>query len=91
VTRLLEHHRHRLESAGGRLESYGKALFDTLRKGFAIVRDAAGMVVESALGIAAGDALSIQFHDGRIEVVADGAKRPAKPKKPAEPGQGSLL
>jgi exodeoxyribonuclease VII large subunit len=91
VTRLLEHRRHRLESVGGRLETYGKALRDTLGKGFAIVRDAAGMVVESALGIAAGDALSIQFHDGRVEVVADGTKRPTKPKKPSDPGQGSLL
>jgi exodeoxyribonuclease VII large subunit len=91
VTRLLDHRRHRLESAGGRLESYGQALRDTLRKGFAIVRDAAGMVVESALGIVPGEALSILFHDGRAEVVADGAKRPAKPKKPTDPGQGSLL
>jgi exodeoxyribonuclease VII large subunit len=91
VTRLLEHRRHRLESVGGRLETYGKALRDTLRKGFAIVRDAAGMVVESALGVTPGEALSIQFHDGRVEVVADGTKRPAKPKKPPNPGQGSLL
>ena len=49
------------------------------------------VLVETDLGIVAGEALSIQFHDGRAEVVADGAKRPVKPKKPTDPGQGSLL
>jgi exodeoxyribonuclease VII large subunit len=93
VGRWLEHEMHRLSHIGGRLETYYRALFEILKKGFAIVRDARGMVVDSVRAIAAGDALTIEFHDGRIEVVASEGERPSakKPKKPPTPGQGSLL
>jgi exodeoxyribonuclease VII large subunit len=93
--RFIERVQHRLDNAAGRLETYRRALDEVLERGFAIVRNARGMVVESTLGLAAGEALTIEFHDGRIGVVVDNdaPKRPssARAKKPPPPGQGSLL
>jgi exodeoxyribonuclease VII large subunit len=93
--RFLERQQHRLDNAAGRLETYRRALEEVLEKGFAIIRDARGMVVESTLGLAQGDQLTIQFQDGRIGVVVgnDAPQRPssARSKKAPAPGQGSLL
>ncbi len=92
MARYLTHERHRLDSVGGRLETYGQTLRDTLARGFAIIRDAAGAVVDRAQALAPGDAVTIEFHDGKAAATIDGSgKRPAsKAKKPAG-DQGSLL
>ncbi len=91
MARFLAHERHRLDGVGGRLETYGQTLRDTLARGFAIIRDAAGMVVDSARALAPGDALSIEFHDGKLAATVDGGKRAAPKPKKAASGQGSLL
>ena len=90
--RVLEHHRRRLEAAGGRLENFNAVILKALERGFALVRDAAGKPVVSAQAVTHGAALTIEFHDGRVAVIADGATR-RKPRgsKPEEPDQGSLL
>jgi exodeoxyribonuclease VII large subunit len=90
--RLIERERHRLDAAGGRLDAYRQTLRKALERGFAIVRDAYGMVVESAQAVVAGDSLTLQFHDGKVSVTADGeAKRATKRKKPPPPDQGTLF
>src|SRR5713101_4306047 len=91
--RLVDHQQHRLENVGGRLEAFRQAVAKVLARGYAIVRDATGKIVESAHGIAAGDTLTLIFHDGKITVTAeDAAKQPrARPRKPSSPDQGSLL
>jgi exodeoxyribonuclease VII large subunit len=91
--RFLERQQHRLDNASGRLETYRRALEEVLERGFAIVRDSRGMVVESMLGLTQGDQLTIRFHDGRIGVVVgpDAPQRPSRAKKVPAPGQGSLL
>ena len=92
MARYLAHEHHRLDSVGGRLETYGQTLRDTLARGFAIIRDAAGKVVDSAQALGSGDAVTIELHDGKLAATIDGSgKRPApKAKKPAA-DQGSLL
>ncbi len=71
-----------VEAWGARLEtvSYEK----TLERGFAVVRDAEGVVVTRVAGVAAGTALEIQFADGRTPAVA-GSGGGAPPKKKAPP------
>jgi len=93
LRRLVDHQQHRLENVGGRLEAFRQAVAKVLARGYAIVRDATGKIVESAHGIAAGDTLTLIFHDGKITVTAeDAAKQPrARPRKPSSPDQGSLL
>ncbi|MCK0206990.1 exodeoxyribonuclease VII large subunit [Starkeya koreensis] len=55
-----------------------------LARGFALVRDASGVPVHAAAGITAGDALQIEFRDGRVEAVAGGGS-PPPPSGPAQP------
>jgi exodeoxyribonuclease VII large subunit len=51
----------------------------TLRRGYALVQDAAGNMVRTAKGHAIGDALAIQFADGTVPVaVAGKASGPGK-------------
>ena len=66
-----------------------------LERGYALVRDAAGGPVRSAAAIAAGQALEIEFADGRVPVIADagGGTARAKPRGGGEDSgpQGSLF
>jgi exodeoxyribonuclease VII large subunit len=92
LRRIIERRAGLLEAAGGRLESYYKALENVLARGFVLVRDAGGNPVVSAQGVAPGSALTLEFHDGKLSVVADGAgRRKSRGAKPDEPDQGSLL
>ncbi len=74
---------------------------DVLRRGFALVRDAAGAPLHSVAAVAAGMALEIEFADGRVTAQA-GDNPPAQSEDtPARPrprksgtgssGQGSLF
>ena len=55
------------------------------------MRDAGGKPVVSAQAVAHGAALTIEFHDGKVVAIADGATRRRPRGKPDEPDQGSLL
>ncbi len=69
-----------------------------LARGFALVRDAAGLPLRSATVVTAGMPIEIEFADGRVGARAD-ARPPAKPGgEPAKPrarrggpGQGDLF
>ncbi|GLK71967.1 exodeoxyribonuclease VII large subunit [Ancylobacter dichloromethanicus] len=89
--------RCRSQQAGaraGRLDAVAKLLAalsykGVLARGFALVRNGAGAPVHAAEGITAGDALEIEFRDGRVAVRATGsgpdAPPPARPpRKPAK-------
>jgi exodeoxyribonuclease VII large subunit len=91
MARFIAHEQHRLASVGGRLETFHQTVTKALERGFALIRDAAGKVVISAPEIGPGDALTIEFDDGKVGVTADGKRPAAKPKKPGPPDQGSLL
>ncbi|MDB5596562.1 MAG: xseA [Hyphomicrobiales bacterium] len=53
---------------------------NVLARGFALVRDAAGQPLRSALNIAPGDRLDLEFADGRVAAVAEGTP-PAEPAR----------
>ncbi|MFI5001808.1 MAG: exodeoxyribonuclease VII large subunit [Reyranellales bacterium] len=92
---VLERGLQRVDQAAKLLESY--SFRSVLGRGFALVRDQDGQPVLAAAGTHTGDALSIEFTDGRIgaRVTDAPAKtpRPAAPPKRREGGgnQGSLL
>jgi exodeoxyribonuclease VII large subunit len=72
-----------------------------LARGFALVRDPAGPPIRSAAAVTPGNALDIEFSDGRATAVATAAHGvPVKPRQPIRPrsrkygsgeGQGSLF
>jgi len=102
--RLGEGMARRLDDLGRHLDTAGKLLDSysyrkVLDRGFAVVRDAAGLPVESAARVTAGMALRVEFADGTIAARAEGdAPPPPAPPRPGRkaPGkrdqrQGSLL
>ncbi|MEO8122309.1 MAG: exodeoxyribonuclease VII large subunit, partial [Rhodoferax sp.] len=56
-------------------EIAGQGPEKTLTRGFAIVRDADGATVTSAMGVPIGASLEIQFRDGRLAALAADEKR----------------
>jgi exodeoxyribonuclease VII large subunit len=92
VDGLIERQVHALEALGRLLESY--SYDQVLKRGFALVRNAAGEPIVAASGVPAGERLRLQFHDGEIGATAAGTPAPPKrsgtPPK-STPDQGSLL
>jgi exodeoxyribonuclease VII large subunit len=95
---LLAQGQRQVEQAAKLLESY--SFHSVLNRGFALVRDQDGAPVLAAAGTRTGDALQIEFADGRIGArVTDGAGATPKPAASAPPrrrdggtgNQGSLL
>ena len=81
--RSFESRERALGSVAKLLESFSHQ--GTLARGFALVRDEGGKVLREARSIAAGDALSLEFADGRVGARAEeggGEPKPAKRKAP---------
>ncbi|UUX48235.1 exodeoxyribonuclease VII large subunit [Nisaea acidiphila] len=102
VDRILVQQNDRLTSVGRILES--NSYEQTLKRGFALVRDADGAPVTRAASLSEGDGVSIHFGDGSRDAVIgagspDGPEaKPSPPKQTAkpkagktDPAQGSLL
>jgi exodeoxyribonuclease VII large subunit len=55
-----------------------------LARGFAIVRSADGAMVRSAGAVQAGDRISLELRDGRIDAGVEGAHRKGEPAPPTD-------
>jgi exodeoxyribonuclease VII large subunit len=81
---------HGLERLSGRL-SRATALFSSLNyravlaRGYALVLDGAGRPVGSADGARAAGRVALEFADGRVSAVVEGAGAPETPPEPARP------
>lgn len=85
LIRLQRERGNRLAALARTLRSLGPD--GTLARGFAIIRDGEGKVLQRASGIAGGTALEIEFADDRINAVAGGpaeARTPAAERPPAK-------
>ncbi len=90
IERRLRADRDRLEAAWRLAGSFSHE--KTLERGFALVRDSDGKPVKRRAAVQAGDALEIQFADGRVNVREQSAPVMPKPKpKPSGAGQGDLF
>ncbi|MBZ9936129.1 exodeoxyribonuclease VII large subunit [Mesorhizobium sp. BR1-1-16] len=90
--RIVERRRDRLDRAWRLAETLSYR--SVLARGFALVTDGAGQPIRSALSVAAGDPLTIEFQDGKVGALAAGTPAPPKPKtrsKPKTPSQESLF
>ncbi|MDB5394279.1 MAG: xseA [Rhodospirillales bacterium] len=64
------------------LESYSYR--GVLKRGFVLVTDRSGHAVGSSQSVQAGDAVALEFHDGKVEATVDGtAGGSAKPRRAA--------
>ncbi|MGE4064577.1 MAG: exodeoxyribonuclease VII large subunit [Rhodospirillaceae bacterium] len=81
----------KLESLAARLES--SSPLSPLKRGYALVRDAAGAPILSTAGATPGALVEIEFGDGKVgaRVEGGGARPQTKPARKPDPGQGTLL
>ncbi len=89
--RLAERSRERLDRAWRLAETLSYR--SVLARGYALVTDGSGTPIRTAAAIASGDALTIEFQDGKIGAIASGTA-PARPKTRAKakpPSQESLF
>ena len=97
IARALAREEERIKALGGRLDSHNQALRNVLVRGYALVWGADGKPLVSAEAVVPGAALTIEFHDGKVGVTADGALRKksrgskSDGPKSDEQDQGSLL
>ncbi|WP_136659656.1 exodeoxyribonuclease VII large subunit [Nitratireductor sp. XY-223] len=99
ISLLSERRRRQLQEAARLLNSMSYR--NVLKRGYAVVRDAGERAVDSAGALSAGDPVSLEFADGRVNAVTtDGtkpapakpaAKRPEKKAARASKDQGSLF
>ncbi|MGH6980134.1 MAG: exodeoxyribonuclease VII large subunit, partial [Stellaceae bacterium] len=75
VERQIAQHRNSADNVGGRLLTAYQALRKPLLRGYAMVRDAKGKLVTDAAKVKADSTLSLEFHDGKIEVATPGTKQ----------------
>ena len=89
----LSRKKDRVNAAGHLLNAF--SYHGVLKRGFALVRDEAGLPLRTAAAVMPGMRLDIEFADGRTGATADGASTAppdAKPRRGGGPsGQGSLF
>ena len=88
LQRRLADGERRLKHLSELLESYSADR--VLARGYAIVKDEAGMPVTSAKKLRAGQAVALHLADGKADAVIAGGRR-KRAAKPAEDKQGELL
>jgi exodeoxyribonuclease VII large subunit len=89
LDQFIERKAHALDALGRLLESY--SYDQVLKRGFALVRNAAGQPVFSSAEIGPGQRLRLQFHDGAVPVAAEGKPAPVRRPASGDKDQGSLL
>ncbi len=91
--RLIAQRRRDADSLAARLAALSHEA--TLKRGFALVRDADGALVRAASALSAGEPVTLVLHDGERSAVIDGEPpvkpKPARKKKRPPPEQGSLF
>jgi exodeoxyribonuclease VII large subunit len=99
VFRVCDGGRRALDNFAGRLRSHSERHESLLARGYVVVHEAAsGHIVTAAAGISTGSALELEFHDGRVGVVAGAApglppRKRGTPRRPSAdpPAQGRLF
>ena len=91
MARFIDRNQHLLDNFAGRLATHSERHESLLARGYVVVRNGVARVLTGAAEISAGDPLDLEFHDGRVGVVAGSRPRPRTRRTGAAPGQGSLF
>ncbi|MDF1872918.1 exodeoxyribonuclease VII large subunit [Vannielia sp.] len=95
TSRLATNQRSQAEARTKRLQSLARLLGslgyeETLKRGFAVVREGEAVITTAARAAKATSPLEIEFQDGRHSLGRSATKKPPKPKAPP-PEQGDLF
>jgi exodeoxyribonuclease VII large subunit len=90
MTRAVAAKRDGLDNFAGRLATHSERHESLLERGYVVVWDNGGKVVEDARTVRPGAALELEFYNGKVGVIAGGSRRAVRRSKPLE-GQGSLF
>ena len=91
MARFIDRNRDALDNFAGRLATHSERHESLLARGYVVVRNGVARVLTGAAEISAGDPLDLEFHDGRVGVVAGSRPRPRPRRTGVHPGQGSLF
>jgi exodeoxyribonuclease VII large subunit len=91
MARFIDRSHHSLDNFAGRLATHSERHESLLARGYVVVRNGVARVLTEAAEISAGDPLDLEFHDGRVGVVAGSRPRPRTRRTAVHPGQGSLF
>jgi exodeoxyribonuclease VII large subunit len=91
IGRFIGRNRDAVDNFAGRLATHSERHESLLARGYVVVRDAVARVVTTSEAISAGAPLDLEFHDGRVGVVAGSKPRPRTRRPAVHPGQGNLF
>jgi len=91
IARAIARKHEAADNFAGRLATHSERHESLLARGYVVVRDAIARVVTTSEAITAGAPLDLEFHDGRVGVVAGSKPRPRPRRLAVHPGQGSLF
>jgi exodeoxyribonuclease VII large subunit len=91
MVRFLGRSHEAIDNFAGRLATHSERHESLLARGYVVVRDAVARVVTTSQEINTGAPLDLEFHDGRVGVVAGSKPRPRTRRFAVHPGQGSLF
>jgi exodeoxyribonuclease VII large subunit len=92
IMRALDRRHDALDNFAGRLASHSERHESLVARGYVVVRDHAARIVTAAAAVSHGAALELEFHDGRVGVIAGTAPRRARRRPAADPpAQGRLF
>jgi len=91
MARFIRRSHDQIDNFAGRLATHSERHESLLARGYVVVRDAIARVVTTSEAITAGAPLDLEFHDGRVGVIAGSKPRPRTRRFVVHPGQGSLF
>ncbi|MBV8131786.1 MAG: exodeoxyribonuclease VII large subunit [Alphaproteobacteria bacterium] len=91
MARFIRRAHDAVDNFAGRLATHSERHESLLARGYVVVRDAIARVVTTSEAINTGAPLDLEFHDGRVGVIAGSKPRPRTRRFAIHPGQGSLF
>jgi exodeoxyribonuclease VII large subunit len=91
MARFIDRNRYALDNFAGRLATHSERHESLLARGYVVVRNGVARVLTEAAEISPGAPLDLEFHDGRVGVIAGTRPRPRTRRTGVHPGQGSLF
>jgi exodeoxyribonuclease VII large subunit len=91
MARFIGRSHDKVDNFAGRLATHSERHESLLARGYVVVRDGIARVVTTSAAITAGAPLDLEFHDGRVGVIAGSRPRPRTRRPAIHPGQGSLF